>query len=122
VNIVYFAYLYTTNIDKNSQFPTMQKIQKDFSFHYPLRQKVVRNLKIVTEEVGELVVEGTGYFDPSASVLDIFDRFTVDIDFIRWQGTDIRPVLEVTGTMDEIQEAAIRYFARNWKDRISQAA
>jgi hypothetical protein len=122
VNIVYFAYLYTTNIDKNSQFPTMRKIQKDFSFHYPLRQKVVRNLKIVTEEVGELVVEGTGYFDPSASVLDIFDRFTVDIDFIRWQGTDIRPVLEVTGTMDEIQEAAIRYFARNWNDRISQAA
>jgi hypothetical protein len=122
VNIVYFTYLYTTNIDKNSQFPTMQKIQKDFSFHYPLRQKVVRNLKIVTEEVGELVVEGTGYFDPSASVLDIFDRFTVDIDFIRWQGIDIRPVLEVTGTMDEIQEAAIRYFARNWNDRISQAA
>jgi hypothetical protein len=90
----------------------MRKTRKNFTFHYPLRQKVVRDLKMVTEEVGELLVEGMGYVDPVASRLDIFDRYTVDIDFVRWNGTDIRPVLEITGGMDEITEAAIRYFAR----------
>jgi hypothetical protein len=89
----------------------MRKTRKEFTFHYPLKHKVVRDLKIVTEYVGELVVEGTGYFNPSASVLDIFDRYTVDIDFVKWNGTDIKPVLEVTGAMDDIIEAAIRYFA-----------
>ena len=89
----------------------MRRISKQFLFNYPLKHKVVRNLKIVTEHVGDLQVEGSGYFDASSSVLDIFDRYMVDIDFVRWNGTDIKPVLEVTGAMDEITEAAIRYFA-----------
>jgi hypothetical protein len=33
----------------------------------------------------------------------------VDIDFVKWNGTDIKPVLELTGMMDEIQEAALRH-------------
>lgn len=91
------------------------KSSKTFSFHYPLRHKVVRDLRIVTEHVGDLEVEGTGYFDPSASLLDIFDRFSVDVDFVKWKGTDIRPVLEVTGAMDDIVEAAIRFFANDFE-------
>jgi hypothetical protein len=106
---------------KNSQFKTMS-IHKEFTFHYPLKHKVVRDLRIVTEHVGDLEIEGTGYFDPTASVLDIFDRYSVDIDFVKWNGTDIRPVLEVTGAMDDIIEAAIRYFAGAFENGINKAA
>lgn len=95
---------------------------KDFKYSYPLKNKVVRDLKIVTEHVGNLEVEGVGYFDPSASMLDIFDRYSVDIDFVRWNGTDIKPVLEVTGGMDEIIEASIRYFAHEFENEMGQAA
>lgn len=98
------------------------RIHKEFTFHYPLKNKVVRDLKIVTEHVGELVVEGVGYFDPSASVLDIFDRYSVDIDFVKWNDTDIKPVLEVTGAMDDVVEASIRYFANEFEYGSSRAA
>lgn len=100
----------------------MTKTRKGFTFHYPLKHKVVRDLKIVTEHVGDLEVEGVGYFNPSASMLDIFDRYMVDIDFVRWNGTDIKPVLEVTGAMDEITEAAIRFFAHEFENRVGRAA
>lgn len=100
----------------------MRKTQQTFAFHYPLKHKVVRDLKIVTEHVGDLEVEGTGYFDPSASVLDIFDRYMVDIDFVKWNGTDIRPVLEVTGGMEEIVEAAVRFFAHEFENSHRKAA
>ncbi|RYY40372.1 MAG: hypothetical protein EOO08_04360 [Chitinophagaceae bacterium] len=89
----------------------MKRIDKAFIFHYPLKHKIVRDLRIVTELVGELVIEGTGYFCPEASPIDVFDRYGVDIDFVKWNGTDIRPVLEVTGQMEGIEEAAVRYFA-----------
>jgi hypothetical protein len=98
------------------------RIHKEFTFHYPLKHKVVRDLKIVTEHVGDLVVEGIGYFDPSASVLDILERYTVDIDFVKWNGTDIKPVLEVTGAMDDLVEASIRYFANEFEHSSSKAA
>ena len=98
------------------------RTSKEFSFHYPLKHKVVRDLKIVTEHVGDLVVEGVGYFNPSASVLDIFDRYSVDIDFVKWSNTDIKPVLEVTGAMDDVVEAAIRYFAKEFENSSSKKA
>jgi hypothetical protein len=100
----------------------MNKLRKEFTFHYPLKHKVVRDLKIVTEQVGELVVEGVGYFDPSANVLDIFERYSVDVDFVKWQGTDIKPVLEVTGALEDIEEAAIRYFAQYFQNSQKKAA
>lgn len=98
------------------------RIHKEFTFNYPLKYKVVRDLKIVTEHVGYLAVEGIGYFDPSASVLDIFERYSVDIDFVKWNGTDIKPVLEVTGVMEDVVEAAIRYFANELENSSSKAA
>jgi hypothetical protein len=98
------------------------RIHKEFTFHYPLKHKVVRDLKIVTEHVGDLVVEGVGYFDPLASVLDIFDRYSVDIDFVKWNGTDIKPVLEVTGAMDDIVEASIRHFANGFENSSNKKA
>jgi hypothetical protein len=100
----------------------MSKTRKEFTFHYPLKQKVVRDLKIVTEYVGDLAVEGIGYFDPNASVLDIFDRFSVDIDFVKWNGTDIKRVLEITGGMEPITEAAVRFFAHEFEHGMNKAA
>ncbi|GAB4092234.1 hypothetical protein [Flaviaesturariibacter terrae] len=90
----------------------MKRLEKEFVFHYPLKHKVVRDLKIVTEYVGDLVIEGKGYFNPEASPIDVFDRYSVDIDFVKWNGTDIRPVLEVTGQLEDLEEASIRYFAQ----------
>ena len=100
----------------------MNKLKKSFVFHYPLKHKVVRDLKIVTEHVGDLIIEGVGYFDPTASPIDVFDRYTVDIDYVKWNGTDIKPVLEVTGNMDEMEEAAIRYFAHSLENEMRKAA
>lgn len=103
-------------------FKYMQRTRKPFSFQYPLKQKVVRDLKIVTEHVGDLLVEGIGYFNPAASVLDIYDRYAVDIDYVKWQGTDIKSVMEVTGAMDEISEAAVRFIAGSFESDVNQAA
>ncbi|RYZ23949.1 MAG: hypothetical protein EOO16_03040 [Chitinophagaceae bacterium] len=100
----------------------MKRIEKEFVFHYPLKHKVVRDLKIVTEHVGDLVIEGTGYFNPEASPIDVFDRYSVDIDFVKWNGTDIRPVLEVTGQLEDLEEAAIRYFANLLENGTAKAA
>ena len=100
----------------------MRKLKREFSYHYPLKHKVVRDLKIVTEQVGDLVVEGFGYFNPSASRLDIFERYSVDIDQVKWNGTDIKPVLEVTGAMDEIVEASVRFFAGAFENSMNKAA
>ena len=100
----------------------MRNITQNFTFRYALKHKIIRDLKIVTEHVGDLVVEGKGYFNPHASVLDIFERYMVDIDFIRWNGTDIKPVLEVTGNLEEISEAAVRYFASQFSGYELKAA
>lgn len=101
----------------------MNRKQKTaFRFIYPLKHKVVRDLKIVTEHIGDLTVEGVGYFNSSASPIDVFDRYTVDIDFVRWNGTDIKPVLEVMGNMEDIEEAAIRYFAHLLENNLRSAA
>ena len=68
------------------------------------------------------MVEGVGYFNPSASPIDVFDRYTVDIDLVKWSGTDIKPVLEVMGNMEEIEEAAVRYFAQMLENNLRNAA
>jgi hypothetical protein len=94
------------------------KSTKPFSFAYPLKHKVVRDMKIITETVGELTVEGVGYFYPSAPVHDPFDRYAADIDFIRWNGCDIKQVLEVTGGLDLIEEAAVRYVASLFENKV----
>ena len=100
----------------------MRNTRREFTFHYPLKHKVVRDLKIVTDHVGDLVVEGQCYFNPSASVLDIFDRYSVDIDYVRWKGTDIKDVLEVTGAMDDVIEATIRFVASEFENTMRKAA
>ena len=100
----------------------MRKTKQEFRFTYPLKHKVVRDLKIVTEHIGDLIVEGIGYFNPSASPIDVFDRYSVDIDYVRWNGTDIKPVLEVMGNMEQVEEASIRYLAQMLDTTLKNAA
>ena len=117
------SYIYVHKFKyKNHNSKDMRNITKEFRFSYPLKIKVVRDLKIITEHVGDLEVEGIGYFDSSASLLDIFDRYSVDIDFIRWNGADVKPVLEVTGGMEDIIEASVRHFANAFENGMSKAA
>lgn len=97
------------------------KQQTPFEFPYELRIKKVCDFKIVTEKVGELIVTGVGYFNSNARPLDVFDRYSVDIDFVKWNGTDIKPVLEVMGSLDEIEEAAIRFFANKIENTLQAA-
>ena len=89
-----------------------RRIRKDFTFQYPLSHKVVRNCRLVTEHIGNLSIEGTGYFNPSSTPFDMEgSRYNVDIDFIKWNGTDIKPVLEVSGMIEEVTDATVRYIA-----------
>lgn len=91
------------------------KLSKPFDFSYPLYHKVVRDLKIITEKVGDLVISGVAYMNPYESVLSS-DRYDFDIDFIKWNGTDIKPVMEVIGDMNEIGEATLLHVARVFAD------
>ena len=101
----------------------MKKVKKEFCFRYPLNQKVVRNLRIVNEHIGDLEVEGSVVFNPSVSILShLEERYSMDIDFIKWNGTDIKPVLELTGLMDEIGEAALRHCAGLFDQTLDKAA
>jgi len=100
----------------------MKGFTQSFTFQFPLKHKIVRDLKIVTEHLGDLIIEGVGYYDPSASPIDVFDRYTVDIDFVKWNGTDIKPVLEVTGNLEEVEEAALRHFAHVLENGLKNAA
>jgi len=89
-----------------------RRIEKTFAYSFPLTQKVVRNCQLVTEHIGDLMIEGVGYYDPTVSRLDTeHNRYDADIAFIKWNGADIKPVLEVTGMMDDITDATVQYIA-----------
>lgn len=83
------------------------KLHQDFQITYPLTQKVVRDLKIVTEHLGDLIIEGTAYCDTNYSKIEVDDRYSVDIDYIKFNGTDIKPVIEVSGMIDDVTEFCI---------------
>ena len=101
----------------------MRQATKNFGFPFPLNHKIVRNLKIVNEHIGDLQVEGSASLNSSVSILSHLDeRYSVDIDFVKWNGTDIKPVLELTGLMDDIQEAALRHCVSLFQNSLNKAA
>src|SRR5947209_8528246 len=101
----------------------MKQAATSFEFQFPLNHKIVRNLKIVNEHVGDLQVEGCASLNPSVSILShLEERYSVDIDFVKWNGTDIKPVLELTGLMDDIQEAALRHCVSVFRNPLNKAA
>jgi hypothetical protein len=86
----------------------MSKISKDFQFNFPLTTKVVENLRIVTKHLGDLTIEGVAYCHTDVSILDT-NRYDVDIDFIKYNGIDVKPVIEAIGDINEIGEAAMAH-------------
>lgn len=87
-----------------------------FSFTHRLTKKVVIDCKNVTEDL--LVhVSGTGYIDDNYSVLDIDDRYSVDIDSVHYEEQNILEVLRFFELMDEIELAACKHIARVYEER-----
>jgi hypothetical protein len=87
------------------------RITKNFEITYPLKHKVVRDLRIVIETVGYLKVVGVAYCDTSVPKTNVFDRYNVDVDYMNWNGVDVQPVLEVTGGHEEVVEYVIERVA-----------
>jgi hypothetical protein len=86
------------------------KISKPFEFEFPVTQKLVRNLRVVTECVGNLQISGMAYMDPYESILSE-DRYGFDFDYIKWNGVDVRPLLEAIGDMNLLAEATLSHAA-----------
>lgn len=87
------------------------RLQKQFDFNYNLKKKVVRDLKIITETL-TIKVSGKGYFNPNASIMEPFERWSVDIESIEYEGKNIIEVFEyLDDQLVEIEEAAIKYVA-----------
>lgn len=95
------------------------KLRQDFEITYPLNHKVIRDLRVVSEHVGDLVVTGTAYCDPTVLKTEVNDRYSIDIDFVKWNGTDIKTVLEATGTMDDIDDFCFRKVASLFEKEVA---
>lgn len=100
----------------------MAKKRLLFQFNFPLTKKVVRNCQFEWDYIGDLEIAGVGYFNPNASVIDVDNRYSADIDFVKWQGQDIKSVLEMTSeaTMDEIFSAALQHIAGLFEQSIPE--
>lgn len=87
----------------------MAKISKtNFNFRYPVRAKMVRDLKIVTETVGHLDITGVCSFHPQYS--DVDSRYRFDIDSITPVESNIKDIL--TGfDEDDMNDACLRHVA-----------
>jgi hypothetical protein len=96
----------------------VMKLRKNFSFTYSLTKKVVRDLKIVTEKL-PLIVSVVGYQDTSASTLEPLERWTVDIEAVHYEEKNILEVLDFSGTLEQIEEAAIRYAAELFTENVA---
>jgi hypothetical protein len=99
----------------------MAKIKKPFSFQYNVSKKTVRNLTIVSEHI-PLTITGTGYMNPGYSVADPFNRYDADIDFVIYEGKDVKQLLDFTGVLEDIEEAAHKEVARMFNETVEEAA
>ena len=122
-NLYLYTRKFTVFVHTSKRFFHMRQAITSFQFSFPLNHKIVRNLKIVNEHVGDLHVEGSAAINPSVSILSHLDeRYNVDIDFVKWNGTDIKPVLELTGLMEDINEAALRHCVSLFQTTLKKAA
>jgi hypothetical protein len=80
------------------------KRRKHFEFILPLNETFIDlsrpNGKRI-DFVGDLNIIGDAYHKDG--------EFSVDIDFVEWKGTDIKPVLNALEAMDTIYEAAEKH-------------
>ncbi len=86
----------------------MRPITVRQQFPYILKNKEVRDLKLITVQVALLAIHYTGTYKQSLSG----NQFTVDLDAVKFEGTNIVNVLRVLAdtTIDEIQAKAEEHF------------
>lgn len=84
--------------------------QQDFSFDFPLIERGWKKGRVTTTHVGTLNISGIAYKDTRISILES-GRYTADIDFVMFNGTDIKPVLFAMDKMEEIEQAAEQHAA-----------
>jgi hypothetical protein len=73
-----------------------------FSLQFPLTHKVVRNLRIVTEKVGTLLIKGTRCYSPYTN------DYAVSIDAIYYEGVNVLPLIQLVNMYEEIEEWCYR--------------
>jgi hypothetical protein len=92
----------------------MSKVITTFQFPYPLKHKVVENCRLKTRLAGVLTIEATIY--RSNSHPELFKEYYVEVDRIEYNGTDIKPVLEVMDAViisdidDEAKRQVVKIF------------
>lgn len=90
------------------------KRQKQITVEFPLKRKVVRDCKIVTEQLGVLKIKGVAYFNPTESVLNIDGRYAVDIENVEGNLLD---TLECGICIEEIHEFCLREAANLFEEK-----
>lgn len=94
------------------QFPELSKpMMKTYTFNYSLTHKVVRNLRIAYEHLGDLTITFTAKKAKHTRQEDPIDeQFSIDIDYVALEGQEIPfAVLIYTELMQEIEEAALHH-------------
>ena len=56
---IFIVHKFSAFIHNSKLFIHMRQATKNFDFQFPLTHKIVRNLKIVNEHIGDLQVEGS---------------------------------------------------------------
>lgn len=88
------------------------KLFKSFQFIFPYNKIVFKNGRKQYEHIADLTIEGVAEHWPNVSKMEpAHDRFNVDIDFVKYNGIDVKPLLEESALMDEISDAAFNHAA-----------
>lgn len=98
------------------------RMRERFSFLYPLTQKAVRDLKIITEQVGKLRVEGWITCDPSVPRIDAEDRYSVELESVTWEGRNILPALQWADAVEEIEDWCLAHATELFTDNTEEVA
>ncbi len=88
----------------------------NFAFYYPITtQKVdiTRKNGIRYDHVTDLLITGIGnVIEGSGDLLPIKDRYSIHIDMIKYEGTDIYPIQEVLDSIENIESACFHHVHR----------
>jgi alpha-glucosidase (family GH31 glycosyl hydrolase) len=111
----------TKLMNRNQSNKMPNKVSKPFYFTYPHTKIVVdlsRGRGYSTVHICDLDIQGKVYHHTHSSVLDApEDRFEADIDYIMYEGNNIKEVLEPTDLFDKIYSACIAHASLLFDDQ-----
>ncbi len=87
------------------------QITAKIAFEFPLKEKTVRNLQLVTTERGTLEVEAEYAIDESKPPVLTKERYQARITSAKFNGAEVLPVLQAFGNYEEVQEAGVYHAA-----------